>query len=130
MKKEKLDSASELTAILRARQKVELVKVPLFVEMVEEALENNMSVVVFLNFSETIEALSQRLNTKCIVNGEAKYAKHRQQNIDDFQADKQRVILINLAAGVAGLLLTTDCAINELPKEEPAQTPQGMHGMM
>ena len=34
------------------------------------------------------------------------------------------------AAGVAGLLLTTDCAINELPKEEPAQPQQGMHGMM
>jgi chaperonin GroEL len=35
------------------------------------------------------------------------------------------------AAGVAGLLLTTDCAINELPKEESAQ-PQmgGMPGMM
>jgi chaperonin GroEL len=34
------------------------------------------------------------------------------------------------AAGVAGLLLTTDCAINELPKEESAQPQQGMHGMM
>jgi chaperonin GroEL len=34
------------------------------------------------------------------------------------------------AAGVAGLLLTTDCAINELPKEESAQQGQGMHGMM
>jgi chaperonin GroEL len=34
------------------------------------------------------------------------------------------------AAGVAGLLLTTDCAINELPKEESAQQQQGMHGMM
>lgn len=34
------------------------------------------------------------------------------------------------AAGVAGLLLTTDCAINELPKEEPAQPQHGMHGMM
>ena len=34
------------------------------------------------------------------------------------------------AAGVAGLLLTTDCAINELPKEENTQHPQGMHGMM
>ena len=34
------------------------------------------------------------------------------------------------AAGVAGLLLTTDCAINELPKEESAQQPHGMHGMM
>jgi chaperonin GroEL len=34
------------------------------------------------------------------------------------------------AAGVAGLLLTTDCAINELPKEESSQQPHGMHGMM
>ena len=31
------------------------------------------------------------------------------------------------AAGVAGLLLTTDCAINELPKEDSA--PQGHGGM-
>jgi SNF2 family DNA or RNA helicase len=103
LKKDK--KSTELTAILRARQKVEMIKVPLFVEMVEDALENNMSVVVFCNFSETIEALSQRLNTKCVVNGEAKYAKTRQQSIDDFQADKQRVILINLAAGGAGLSL-------------------------
>jgi len=34
------------------------------------------------------------------------------------------------AASVAGLLLTTDCAINELPKEESAPAPQGMGGMM
>jgi chaperonin GroEL len=35
------------------------------------------------------------------------------------------------AAGVAGLLLTTDCAINELPKEESAQHQgHGMQGMM
>ena len=34
------------------------------------------------------------------------------------------------AAGVAGLLLTTDCAINELPKEESAQPQMGGHGMM
>jgi len=34
------------------------------------------------------------------------------------------------AASVAGLLLTTDCAINELPKEEKADPMAGMHGMM
>jgi chaperonin GroEL len=34
------------------------------------------------------------------------------------------------AASIAGLLLTTDCAINELPKEESAPVPQGMGGMM
>jgi len=104
VKKEKNDTASELTAILRARQKVELVKVPLFVEMVEEALENNMSVVVFVNFTETIAALSKRLNTTCIVNGVVSDTE-RQQNVDDFQSDKQRVILVNIAAGGAGLSL-------------------------
>jgi chaperonin GroEL len=35
------------------------------------------------------------------------------------------------AAGVAGLLLTTDCAINELPKEDKTDQGHGMgHGMM
>jgi superfamily II DNA or RNA helicase len=105
IKKESKENTSELTAILRARQKVELVKVPLFIEMIEEAIENGMSVVVFCNFTETIDALSERLNTKCIVNGEAKYAKARQQNIDDFQADKERIILVNIQAGGAGLSL-------------------------
>ena len=105
IKKESKENTSELTAILRARQKIELVKVPLFIEMVEEAIENGMSVVVFCNFTETIDALSERLNTKCIVNGEAKYAKARQQNIDDFQADKERIILVNIQAGGSGLSL-------------------------
>lgn len=102
LKKDK--KTSELTAILRARQKVEMTKVPLFVEMIEEGLENNMSIVVFCNFTETINALARRLNTKCIVNGEVN-DKLRQQNIDNFQSDKERVILINLAAGGAGLSL-------------------------
>ena len=34
------------------------------------------------------------------------------------------------AAGVAGLLLTTDCAINELPKDDKPDAHAGMHGMM
>jgi len=103
--KENKENTSQLTAILRARQKVELVKVPLFIEMIEDAIENGMSVVVFCNFTETIEALSDRLGTKCIVNGDPKYLKNRQQNIDDFQDDKQRVILVNIQAGGAGLNL-------------------------
>lgn len=103
LKKEK--NTSELVAILRARQEVELVKVPLFMEMIEEGLENGMSVVVFCNFTETIHALAERLNTKCIVNGEREFEKTRQKSIDDFQADKERVILVNIAAGGAGLSL-------------------------
>ncbi len=89
---------------LRARQKAELIKVPLLVDMAEEAIESGMSVVIFLNFSESIKALSKRLKTNCIVWGENK-GNERQKNIDDFQADKQRIILVNVKAGGAGLSL-------------------------
>jgi superfamily II DNA or RNA helicase len=89
---------------LRARQKSELLKVPLFVEMVEDALEEGQSVAVFLNFSETIRALSKRLNTNCIVWGENK-GDERDKNIDGFQADQHRVILVNMQAGGSGLSL-------------------------
>lgn len=102
--KSKKENTSELVAILRARQQIELVKVPLFVEMIEDGIENGMSVVVFVNFTETLEALAKRLNTRCIVNGSVKDVE-RQKNIDDFQSDKERVILVNVAAGGAGLSL-------------------------
>jgi hypothetical protein len=100
----KRDSSSELTAILRARQKIELIKVPLFIDMIEEGLENGMSIVVFLNFTETLHAISKRLNTTCIFDGKTA-DKIRNQNVDDFQDDKQRVILVNIASGGAGLSL-------------------------
>jgi superfamily II DNA or RNA helicase len=93
-----------MVAILRARQQVEMLKVPLLIEMAEEGIESGMSVVIFCNFTETINALSNRLNTKCIVNGVVS-DKKRQQAIDDFQADKERIILVNIAAGGAGLSL-------------------------
>lgn len=89
---------------LRARQKAELLKVPLFIEMIEDSLEDGLSVAVFLNFSDTIRALAKRLNTKCIVWGENK-GDERDRNIDDFQADEERVILINVKAGGSGLSL-------------------------
>jgi hypothetical protein len=100
----KRDKAAEMVAILRARQKIELIKVPLFIDMVEEALEDGMSAVIFVNFTDTIKALSKRLNTECIFDGKTA-DKVRQANVDDFQADKQRVILINIASGGAGLSL-------------------------
>jgi superfamily II DNA or RNA helicase len=100
----KTDKASELTAILRARQHIELIKVPLFIDMIEEGLENGMSVVVFVNFTETLQAIAKRLNISCIFDGKTK-DEERQKNVDDFQAGKEKVILVNIASGGAGLSL-------------------------
>ena len=100
----KKDKASELTAILRARQEIELVKVPLFIDMIEEGLEDGMSVVVFVNFTETLQAIAKRLNTTCIFDGKTD-DDVRQQSVDDFQSGKEKVILVNIASGGAGLSL-------------------------
>jgi len=100
----KADKTTELTAILRARQQIELIKVPLFIDMIEEGLEGGMSVVVFVNFTETLQALAQRLKTNCIFDGKTKDSE-RQKNVDDFQSGKERVILVNIASGGAGLSL-------------------------
>ena len=105
-KREKDRTANALTIQLRARQKMELVKVPLFADMVEEYITNGMSVVVFLNFTDSIEALAKRLKTRCIIYGKNKRTTkidERQGYIDDFLADKERVILVNAQAGGSGL---------------------------
>jgi len=103
-KTEKEKQANSLVVQLRARQKCELIKVPLFVELAEEALENGMSIVLFMNFKDSIDALAERLKTKCIIDGRNK-PKERQSNIDDFQNDKKRVIIVNAQAGGAGISL-------------------------
>jgi len=93
-----------MTIMLRARQQAELIKVPLFVEMAEDAIADGMSVAVFVNFSETVRAISKRLDTNCVVWGENK-GNERDNNIAAFQADKKRIIIINVKAGGAGLSL-------------------------
>lgn len=95
---------SQLVIQLRARQKIELIKVPLFVEMIEDALEQGFSVAVFINFTETLTALSERLKTKCIFDGQTP-DKVRDRNVELFQEDKERIILINIQSGGAGLSL-------------------------
>lgn len=104
IKKEGKDNANVLTAIIRARQKIELLKIPIFIELIEEAFEAGMSVVVFLNFEDSINALAERFNTSCIIKGSNK-EEERQKNIDDFQSDKERLIIVNIQSGGAGLSL-------------------------
>lgn len=99
----KTKNSNALVALLRARQEVELLKVPIFIEMAEDAIENNMSVVIFCNFTDTINSLASRLNTTCIIDGN--HVKSRQQSIDDFQSDKERIMLVGISAGGSGLSL-------------------------
>ncbi len=110
---ERSESYSEhiFAIIMEARRKAELCKVPLFVEMIEDLFDEGKSVAVFLNFTESIQAVSKRLSKSKKLNKHVGFLMGgqtdnvRQQAIDDFNADKKRILLINIAAGGTGVSL-------------------------
>lgn len=89
-------SAEALVALLRARQKTELCKVPVMIQMAEDLIREGRSVVIFVNFNATIEALNKRLVGFKIISGRA---KDRQQVIKSFQSDECRGLIVNGQAG-------------------------------
>jgi superfamily II DNA or RNA helicase len=93
-----VDPENPLTQLLRVRQEIELLKVPVVVELVGDYLAQGKSVAVFVNFRQTIEELSKRLKCKDIIDGTV-VGKARQGVIDSFQADTIHCVLVNSKAG-------------------------------
>lgn len=92
-----------LANITRARQLAESFKVVDLAEMAEDLMDEGKSVVIFVNYSATIEAL--RIRLKCEFIDGTQTAADRQRVIDDFQADKTHCIAVNAAAGGTGISL-------------------------
>ncbi len=93
-----------LPKIIRARQAVELLKVPTFVQLIKENIVDGKSSVVFLNYNETLKTIADELDIDCVVHGEQSI-EERNQNIRDFQANKKTIILLNIRAGGTGVSL-------------------------
>lgn len=89
---------SLLSDITFSRQKIELYKLGILVDLTNQYLENKYSVVIFVNFSKSIELLSELLNTKCIVWGRQSL-EEREKNIRRFQKNKEKIIICNIQAG-------------------------------
>ena len=104
-------SQHHFAIMTKARRMAELLKVPTMVEMIEDWYDEGISPVVFVNFTDTVEAIEKQLakNRKFdgkiarIVGGQSD--KVRQKDIDDFQSDTKRIMIANLAAGNAGVSL-------------------------
>lgn len=98
------DKEHQLVANMRARQEIELLKVPTFIELAHDHVEEGMSVALFVNFTETIHALAKRLKINCIIDGSI-IDDAREQNRKNFQSDRERIILCNIKAGGVGISL-------------------------
>ena len=104
-------SQHHFAIMTKARRMAELLKVPTMVEMIEDWFDEGISPVVFVNFTDTVEAIVKQLskNRKFdgliakIVGGQTD--KVRQADIEGFQNDTKRIMIANLAAGNAGVSL-------------------------
>lgn len=102
-------AAQALVAQLRARQAVELCKVPLIVKMIQEIRdEEKRQVAVFVNFDATIDALLDRLqqteSTVSTIRG-GQTETERELSISRFQNGTVKVVLCNMEAGGVGVSL-------------------------
>ncbi len=98
-------AAQKLVAQLRARQAVELAKVPATVEIIEDELHAGNSVAVFVNFDATLEAIGQRLKISYGVIKGGQKEGDREKAVENFCGDRTHVILCNIAAGGLGVSL-------------------------
>jgi superfamily II DNA or RNA helicase len=102
--KEEKDKANILVKILRLHQKIEILKIPVFVELARDNLENGLSVVIFVNFTQTLKTLAEMLKTESLVYG-GQTAEERDNIINDFQNNKTKIIICNIKAGSVGISL-------------------------
>lgn len=88
---------SAITRILRARQQIELFKIPAAIEIAADRLECGYSIGVFCNFRATVVEIARRLECG-FIDGTVTGAS-RDKIIADFQANKTRAIVLNSEAG-------------------------------
>jgi superfamily II DNA or RNA helicase len=98
--KEMGKQAELLVADLRYRQHAELLKVRTLAEMAQEYMYEGKSVVIFVNFRETMRYLAEALNTKSLIFGDQeRFGIDRDKVVDDFQAGAERIIICMVEAG-------------------------------
>ncbi len=90
--------------LTKARRMAELLKVPTLCELVEDAVTEGKTALVFVNYTETIESLRTRLaktigdNLIGQITGDRTF-NQRKFDLDELQADRKRVMLNNISAG-------------------------------
>jgi SNF2 family DNA or RNA helicase len=100
----KLTAQDILTLQLRFRQEIELLKVPDFAEEVTNILESSLSsVIIFVNFRATVQALEECLGTPgqlaILIGGQSD--GNRKLNLDNFNSynSRIRVLIATVASG-------------------------------
>lgn len=102
--KKKETQSTGLGKLIRARMKIEMLKVPIMLDIIEEALDSNYSVAIFVNYKDTMNYLAHYFETDCLVHGDQSM-EERQDSLDNFQANRSKIIICIIQAGGVGISL-------------------------
>jgi len=103
--KDKEKKSSALGEIMRCRMRIEMFKLPIMLDLIDDALEEGYSVAIFVNFKDSMDYLCHHLKEECsLIHGEQSI-EDRQFNIDNFQSNKTKIIISIIQAGGVGISL-------------------------
>lgn len=92
--------------ITTVRRKLAMLKAPLILQAIEDALEEVEQLVVFVHHRELYQHLMENISSRVGING-LTHPTERQQNVDSFQKKEARVFIASLKAANTGLTLTS-----------------------
>jgi superfamily II DNA or RNA helicase len=104
IKMKEYNSYCILARLIRARQRIEILKIPIFVDIIRDSFENQKSVVVFVNYIETLDQLCYIFKTTCVIRG-GQTIIERNLQIDRFQNNKSNIIICMISSGSVGISL-------------------------
>ena len=103
--KNKRDRSEGLGRLVLARCTIEMLKVPIMLDIIEEALDSNYSVAVFVNYKDTMYYLAHYFDDcECLIHGDQTMVE-RQDSINAFQSNRSRIIISIIQAGGVGISL-------------------------
>jgi len=95
---------NQLAQIQKLKQEIELRKAPIFIEQAQLYLDEGKSVIIFVNYLDTMQVISDELDIRCQVHG-SQTLEERHESINLFQSNQERIIILQIRAGGVGISL-------------------------
>jgi SNF2 family DNA or RNA helicase len=97
-----------INRLMKIRQLIAVEKIPYTCEIIDKFIEQGKKVIVFTNFTITVDMLHEKYKKKSVVLDGRMSKDKRQESVDRFQnEDKVKVFISNIVAGGVGITLTS-----------------------
>lgn len=93
---------NQLAQIQKLKQEIEMRKVPIFIEQANLHLDEGKSVIIFVNYLDSLKVIADQLSIRCRIHGSQTIVE-RQRVIDLFQSNAERIIICQIRAGGTGI---------------------------